>query len=261
LTDQLFTVAKKEEPYILQEKGWGEFDMRVVLYFTDNVTDPQVLLFDLNFALSNYSKTHTVEFPNASPELLKLLAMTPRKGGKKPMSSGPTSKPDKEPKASSISNSKQVAKKKPISSSPNAKASKKSKTESLPSTTPSKRTGKNSRKSSISSPVQQLARSPSFTDLSPMETSLYSSPAQTVTTNKANTPESIRGKDEQEQEMGEVIPDRSFTNDIDDDRIEHAYKMSDIYNLNSVHHATIDQNVRDKWEIPQVKKKKKKKKD
>lgn len=82
-------LVKMEEPYVLQEKGWGEFDMRVVLYFTNDITDPQVLLFDLNFALSNYSTIHTVEFHNASPELKQLLSdhpFSPRKGGKKPMS-------------------------------------------------------------------------------------------------------------------------------------------------------------------------------
>jgi transcription initiation factor IIF auxiliary subunit len=242
------TAAKKEEPYILQEKGWGEFDMRVVLYFTDNVADPQVLLFDLNFALSNYSKTHTIEFPNASPELLKLLATTPRKGGKKPMSSAPPLKSEKESKPStSTSSSSQVAKKKPISSSPNAKVSKKSKAESkstsfsstASSVTSTKRADKSSQKPSLSSPSLPLARSPSFTDLSPMESSLYSSPAQT------NTPESIRAKEE--QEVGEVI------SDMNDDRGEHVYKMSDVYNLNPIHHATLDQSVRDKWNIPQVK--------
>ncbi|KAI7908048.1 yeats family-domain-containing protein [Cokeromyces recurvatus] len=67
--------AKEEEPYLLQEKGWGEFDMRIVLYFADHITDPQVLLFDLNFAMSNYSVIHTIEFPNASPELIKLLSI------------------------------------------------------------------------------------------------------------------------------------------------------------------------------------------
>ncbi|KAI9483065.1 MAG: yeats family-domain-containing protein [Benjaminiella poitrasii] len=67
--------VKEEEPYMLQEKGWGEFDMRIVLYFRENITDPQVLLFDLNFAMSNYTVTHTIEFPNASPELIRLITI------------------------------------------------------------------------------------------------------------------------------------------------------------------------------------------
>lgn len=226
--------------------------MRVVLYFTDNVADPQVLLFDLNFALSNYSKTHTIEFPNASPELLNLLTTTPRKGGKKPMSSAPSSKSDKE----SSSNSKHTSKKKPVSSSPNVKASKKSKPEykssslsstASPVTTVTKRTGTSSQKSSISSPLP-LARSPSFTDLSPMVPSIYSSPAQKVTA----TPEFVSETDENEQEVGVVISDQSSTNDMDNDRTEHVYNMSDVYNLSSIHHASIDQSVCDKWGIPQV---------
>jgi transcription initiation factor IIF auxiliary subunit len=60
----------------LQEKGWGEFDMRVVLYFTNNLVDPQVLLFDLNFAQSNYSTVKKVEFPDAPPEFAALLQKT-----------------------------------------------------------------------------------------------------------------------------------------------------------------------------------------
>ncbi|RCI05487.1 hypothetical protein CU098_009485 [Rhizopus stolonifer] len=189
--------VKKEEPYVLQEKGWGEFDMRVVLYFAENITDPQVLLFDLNFAMTQYSITHTVKFPNASPELIELLAREPlpRKGGKKPMSTVPISK--------------KVSKKKPVS--PQPKISKKPKPEI-------KR--KPSLDTTISPPLPLLspnitmARSPSFTDLSPIE----------------NSP----------------------LTEVHEDRAEHVYKMSDVYHLNSVHHAKIDKSVRDKWDIPQI---------
>ncbi|KAI8351460.1 yeats family-domain-containing protein [Choanephora cucurbitarum] len=137
--------VKKEEPYILQEKGWGEFDMRVVLYFTENITDPQVLLFDLNFALSNYSITHTVKFPNASPELIELLSREPlpRKGGKKPMSTVQpppplqvsqslppnTSHSSTSPTKAKKSSSERTSKKKPVTDSPQTSkvASKKAK--------------------------------------------------------------------------------------------------------------------------------------
>ncbi|KAF7725822.1 hypothetical protein EC973_009245 [Apophysomyces ossiformis] len=63
-----------KEPFTLQEKGWGEFDMRIVLYFTNNLANPEVISFDLNFSQSNYSVVHKVVFENPSPELITLLA-------------------------------------------------------------------------------------------------------------------------------------------------------------------------------------------
>lgn len=53
-----FLVVTKE-PYVLQEKGWGEFDMRIVLNFANNVAT-EVLLFDLSFMQSSYSVIRTV---------------------------------------------------------------------------------------------------------------------------------------------------------------------------------------------------------
>ena len=49
-----------KEPYLLQEKGWGEFDMRIVLYFVNNIANTELLSFDLNFTQSQYSVTKTV---------------------------------------------------------------------------------------------------------------------------------------------------------------------------------------------------------
>ncbi|KAG0173981.1 hypothetical protein DFQ28_001245 [Apophysomyces sp. BC1034] len=59
---------------MLQEKGWGEFDMRIALYFTNNLANPEVVSFDLNFSQASYSVTHKVVFENPSPELIMLLA-------------------------------------------------------------------------------------------------------------------------------------------------------------------------------------------
>ncbi|KAI7877413.1 hypothetical protein K492DRAFT_14674 [Lichtheimia hyalospora FSU 10163] len=61
-----------KEPYVLQEKGWGEFDMRIVLNFANNVAT-EVLLFDLSFMQSSYSVIRTIVFPNPTQELLALL--------------------------------------------------------------------------------------------------------------------------------------------------------------------------------------------
>ncbi|KAI9251724.1 hypothetical protein BY458DRAFT_15715 [Sporodiniella umbellata] len=67
----------KKEPYLLQEKGWGEFDLRALLHFTGDLATPKIIVFDLNFAQSNYSVVEKIEFPNASAELVHLLSMKP----------------------------------------------------------------------------------------------------------------------------------------------------------------------------------------
>ncbi|KAI9030829.1 yeats family-domain-containing protein [Phycomyces nitens] len=64
-----------KEPYVLQEKGWGEFDMRIVLNFAHKLADPETILFDLNFTQPSYTVHHKVVFPNPSPELEALLAL------------------------------------------------------------------------------------------------------------------------------------------------------------------------------------------
>ncbi|KAI8360807.1 yeats family-domain-containing protein [Blakeslea trispora] len=234
--------VKKEEPYLLQEKGWGEFDMRVVLYFTENITDPQVLLFDLNFALSTYSITHTVKFPNASPELVELLSREPlpRKGGKKPMNAvQPASQPPTttSPTKAKKSSTERTSKKKPVvaDSPPSKVAAKKAKSDtkrksSLDKTMTANRLYSSPSplipppsSSSLSSQPSMLARSPSFTDLSPMQI-----PVQPT--------ESARHS--------------SF--DYVETPAEHVYNLSDVYNLSPIHHAKVDKSVREKWNIPQI---------
>ncbi|KAI9247106.1 hypothetical protein EDC94DRAFT_626495 [Helicostylum pulchrum] len=64
-----------KEPYLLQEKGWGEFDMRVVLFFTNNLAEPENIFFDLHFREPTYTILHKIHFQNPSPELIKLLSI------------------------------------------------------------------------------------------------------------------------------------------------------------------------------------------
>ncbi|CAO0793772.1 unnamed protein product [Mucor circinelloides] len=245
--------VKKEEPYVLQEKGWGEFDMRVVLYFTDNITDPQVLLFDLNFALATYSITHTVEFPNASPELVKLLSRdpssassstsvsvssAPRKGGKKPASSTSTTE-------------NRQAKKKPISSSPHSKTAKKAKPDTKSTTSaPSKKSRKSSVSSASPAPAPAFIaapQSPVYDQPSPSDYSTHSSPSLIAT----STPEVQPEEAEAEEEEMKAIHSRS-SSDGSNRYIDHTYKIADVYNLNPIHHAKIDKRLRDKWDIPDI---------
>ncbi|RCH98133.1 hypothetical protein CU097_014118 [Rhizopus azygosporus] len=69
--------VKTKEPYLLQEQGWGEFDLRALLHFTNNLAAPKIIVFDLNFTQANYSIIERVEFSNASPELVQLLSLKP----------------------------------------------------------------------------------------------------------------------------------------------------------------------------------------
>ena len=240
-------LVKKEEPYILQEKGWGEFDMRVVLYFTDNITDPQVLLFDLNFALATYSITHSVEFPNASPELVKLLSRDPSSSSSSTSASAPYAprKGGKKPAPSSSTHDNRQAKKKPISSSPHSKTAKKAKPESKPSS--SSISSKKLRKSSVSSSSPAPAPAVITTPQSPIydpslsDYSTHSSPSLIAT----STPEL------QLEEDIKVIHSRS-SSDSSNKNVDHTYRIADVYNLNPIHHAKIDKRLRDKWDIPDV---------
>ncbi|KAF9112652.1 hypothetical protein BGX27_002997 [Mortierella sp. AM989] len=63
-----------EYPFMLQEKGWGEFDMKIMLYFVDNSAPPFVMDHDLNFQATHYEVPHTLTFkPDLKPSFLKLL--------------------------------------------------------------------------------------------------------------------------------------------------------------------------------------------
>jgi len=61
-------------PFTIKEKGWGEFDMSIVL---TPIGSPkggdQSLQHDLNFQQERYEATHTVTFRNPKPELLERL--------------------------------------------------------------------------------------------------------------------------------------------------------------------------------------------
>ncbi|KAI7892967.1 uncharacterized protein EV154DRAFT_479878 [Mucor mucedo] len=225
----------------------------------DNLTDPKVLTFDLNFAQGNYSKTHKIEFPNASPELIKLLARDPsvntsssRKGGSSISSSKSKSKSSTDnnindtnssTSSSSSSNSRQTAKKKPASSSssssntPHAKTAKKAKPENMPKPDPAKSKPEKYPKKTSYSPTS-LPRSPILNDLS---SAPNSSPAHSQITSTA-TPDSIDEK---------IVSPSTNTTVPDNDNADHVYSMSDVYNLDSIHRAKLDDETRERWAIPE----------
>jgi transcription initiation factor TFIID/TFIIF subunit len=66
------TRSFKKPPFRIEEQGWGEFDLGIVLHFADKAGE-QTLSHDLNFAQNEYLVDHTVSFPTSKPNLSKLL--------------------------------------------------------------------------------------------------------------------------------------------------------------------------------------------
>lgn len=62
----------KKPPFRIEEKGWGEFDMQIVLTAKDRGGD-HTLDHDLNFQSERYEADHVVTFRNPRPELVELL--------------------------------------------------------------------------------------------------------------------------------------------------------------------------------------------
>ncbi|KAF2740170.1 transcription initiation factor TFIID subunit 14 [Polyplosphaeria fusca] len=62
----------KKPPFKIEEKGWGEFDMTIVLTGAHKGGD-HPLEHDLNFQSERYEAKHTVTFRNPRPDLLRLL--------------------------------------------------------------------------------------------------------------------------------------------------------------------------------------------
>ncbi|KAJ8607766.1 hypothetical protein MRB53_040062 [Persea americana] len=64
----------KAPPFKIIEKGWGEFDMQIVL---TPIGAPkggdQTVQHDLNFQQGRYESTHVVSFRNPKPDLLNAL--------------------------------------------------------------------------------------------------------------------------------------------------------------------------------------------
>ncbi|CAG8724972.1 329_t:CDS:2, partial [Acaulospora morrowiae] len=58
----------RKPPFVLSEKGWGEFDMKIILHFIDKSIKPWTLEHDLNFQKPHYEK-----FFDPKPSFLKLL--------------------------------------------------------------------------------------------------------------------------------------------------------------------------------------------
>lgn len=68
----IITPVFKKPPFKIEEKGWGEFDMTIVLTAVHKGGD-HTLEHDLNFQSERYEAKHTVTFRNPKPDLLAIL--------------------------------------------------------------------------------------------------------------------------------------------------------------------------------------------
>lgn len=210
-----------KEPYLLQEKGWGEFDMRVVLFFANNLAEPENIFFDLHFRETTYTILHKVHFQNPSPELIKLLSIEV-----------PPSDSINNHSANNSSNHDiNSVKKRRTSPSLNVNA-KKIKTPP-----------------SISSPAQ-------FSDgpLTPSSSNYYNN------NNKyPSSPSLLHNQQEHDLFLNNLEPNdllRSIhgfrQNKEDGAIIDDVYAEKDLDNVDPIHKKVIDENVRLAWGLPEV---------
>ncbi|KAL9045975.1 MAG: hypothetical protein Q9214_001081 [Letrouitia sp. 1 TL-2023] len=74
------TQVVKKHPFKIQEKGWGEFDMKIIVTGIDKGGDHE-LHHDLNFQSERYEAIHTISFKNPKPGLLAALKESGPVGG------------------------------------------------------------------------------------------------------------------------------------------------------------------------------------
>ncbi|ODV89720.1 hypothetical protein CANCADRAFT_142708 [Tortispora caseinolytica NRRL Y-17796] len=60
-------------PFLLEQEGWGEFDMLLTLKFVDGSGETSIK-HDLNFLKQKYTVDHKVKFPTSNPALARVLA-------------------------------------------------------------------------------------------------------------------------------------------------------------------------------------------
>jgi transcription initiation factor IIF auxiliary subunit len=84
----------RRPPFRIDEKGWGEFDMQIVLTpIGAGKTGEHTLAHDLNFQQERYESTHNVTFRNPKGALLEALRESGDVGDPAPKSNGVTSTP------------------------------------------------------------------------------------------------------------------------------------------------------------------------
>ncbi|KTW29706.1 hypothetical protein T552_04094 [Pneumocystis carinii B80] len=63
----------KKPPFRIEEKGWGEFEMDVIIFYADKGGET-TLKHDLNFQQNKYENEHILTITNPRPALQRLLA-------------------------------------------------------------------------------------------------------------------------------------------------------------------------------------------
>jgi transcription initiation factor TFIID/TFIIF subunit len=85
------TRALKKPPFKIEEQGWGEFDLGIVLHNIDKGGE-NTISHDLNFAKNEYIVDHNLSFPTNRPNLVRALAESgPVPGYNAPGASGTSS--------------------------------------------------------------------------------------------------------------------------------------------------------------------------
>ncbi|CAG8502220.1 6907_t:CDS:2 [Funneliformis mosseae] len=83
----------RKPPFTLSEKGWGEFDMKIILHYTDKSVPQDTLYHDLNFNKSHYEVSHRLTFKDPKPTFQLLLFHEKPGDTNSPKSSKKKSKP------------------------------------------------------------------------------------------------------------------------------------------------------------------------
>ncbi|EMC98198.1 hypothetical protein BAUCODRAFT_32196 [Baudoinia panamericana UAMH 10762] len=85
----------KSPPFTIKERGWGEFDMQIVLTPLGSPKGgDQTLQHDVNFAQEEYESTHSVTFRNPKEPLLSALKES-APAGEATNGAAPAAKPEK----------------------------------------------------------------------------------------------------------------------------------------------------------------------
>ncbi|RPA80688.1 transcription initiation factor TFIID subunit 14 [Ascobolus immersus RN42] len=63
----------KKPPFLLTERGWGEFDMEITFNFIDKAGS-QTIRHDLHFQENRYENDHKIKVPVNGPKMAKALA-------------------------------------------------------------------------------------------------------------------------------------------------------------------------------------------
>ncbi len=227
-----------KEPYLLQEKGWGEFDMRVVLFFTNNLAEPENIFFDLHFRETTYTILHKIHFQNPSPELIKLLSI------EVPMSDIININNNSSNLTNNNNNSIMY-------DHNNVK-----KRRTSPSLTLNSKKVKTP--PSMSSPAQ-------FSDGPLTPSNYYNNNKYPASPSLLHNQQSHQDHDlysnnnnnNNNMESNELFRAiHGYRQNIDDGLIiDDIYEEKDVENVNPIHTKTIDENVRLAWGLPEVKKK------